>query len=121
MRQESIRMSYIGELSVNHRLGKRKGGGYYLKPEVVAWNEEFGWLLKRLHLEDWKLPLTVKCDGFFRDERSACDIHNLSKITDVIQEVSGINDKYMKWVDGTREIKKGEPYLLITITENKEE
>ena len=120
MRKEVIQMPYVGELSVNHRLGKRKGGGFYLKQEVKDWNEEFGWLLKRLHLEDWKLPLSVTCGGVFKDERSAPDIHNLSKILDVIEEVTGINDKFMEWHDGNRVINPKEtPYLHIVIGEGK--
>ena len=119
MRTEVIRMPYIGGLSVNHRLGRRKDGGYYLKKAVKDWNEEFGWLLKKLHLEDWRLPLQVKCDGVFKNLRSAPDLNNLVKITDVIQEISGINDKDMRWVDGTRKIKAEEPHLLITIKEGE--
>jgi len=121
-KKEVIRMPYIGGvLSVNHYLGKRKGGGFYTKPEVLDWEEEFGWLLKRLHLEDWKLPLKVTCDGVFKDERSAPDLSNLSKIIlDTIQDISDVNDKNFRWKDGTRTISKEEPYLLITIEEGDE-
>jgi Holliday junction resolvase RusA-like endonuclease len=122
MKIEQIKMPYIGELSVNHRLGRRKGGGYYLKEEVRNWNEEFGWLIKHLHLEDWKLPLHVKCDGVFKDARSTPDLNNMIKCLDVIEDVTGINDVNMRWQDGKVTIKDNEtPYLLFTITEASNE
>jgi len=119
MRIEVISMPYIGELSVNHRLGRRRGGGYYLKQEVRDWNEEFGWLLKKLHIEEWELPITVKCDGVFKNQRSAPDLSNLSKvILDEIEEVSGVNDSNFRWVDGSRLIdRRDDPHLLITLSE----
>ena len=117
-----IRMPYLGDLSVNHRLGKRKGGGYYVKASVRQWNEEFGWKIKPLHIEEWRLPISVKCDGVFKDQRSAPDLNNLIKILDVIEEVSGVNDKNMRWEDGSRLIDKHEkPSLTITIKEASSE
>ncbi len=113
-------MPYIGScLSVNHRLGRRKDGGYYVKPEVKAWQEEYMWLLKRLHLEDWQLPLQVTCSAWFKDERSACDLVNFQKVVlDPIEDLTGINDKNMRRHDGKRTIdSKQDPHLLITITE----
>ena len=119
MRAGAIKMDYIGKvLSVNHYLGRRKGGGFYKKQAVKDWEEEFGWLLKRMHLEDWRLPLSVRCDGVFKDERSAPDLSNLSKvILDTIQAISGHNDKDFRWVDGARTMGEKNPHLLITITE----
>ena len=121
MRTEVIKMPYIGAaLSVNHYLGRRKDGGYYVKQATKDWGEEFGWLLKHLHLEDWKLPLQVRCDGVFKDARSSPDLSNLSKvILDFIEDTTGINDKDMRWHDGNRDIKDEEPYLLITIKESE--
>jgi len=122
MRRESIKMPYIGSsLSVNHRLGRRKDGGYYVKPEVKVWEEEYMWLLKRLHLEDWQLPLQVTCSAWFKDERSACDLVNFQKVVlDPIEDLTGINDKNMRWHDGKRVIDpKQDAHLVITITENK--
>ena len=120
MRKETIIMPYIGDLSVNHRLGKRKGGGYYVKQSVKNWNEEFGWKIKGLHIGEWRLPISVKCDGVFKDERSAPDLSNLSKtILDAIEDTCGVNDKNYRWYDGYRVINnKEKPYLLITIGEN---
>ena len=115
-------MAYIGNcLSVNHRLGRRKDGGYYVKPEVKAWEEEYMWLLKRLHLEDWRLPLLVTCSAWFKDERSACDLVNFQKsVLDPIEELTGINDSNFRWHDGIRDTKGvEEPHLLITIKEAK--
>lgn len=120
MKTEVIRMRYIPDLSVNHYLGRRKGGGYYVKQEVKDWKEELGWLLKRLHLEDWALPISITCDGVFKDERSAPDLSNLSKvICDTIEETCGVNDKNFRWHDGKREIEKCDPYLLITFRESE--
>ncbi len=119
-RQEIIRMPYAGScLSANHYLGRRKGGGYYIKPETKAWKEEFQWLLQHCHIEDYKLPIEVTCSGYFKNERSAPDLSNLSKvILDSIEELTKMNDKDFRWHDGKRVIDKGcNPYLLITIKE----
>lgn len=119
MRKESIQISYPGSvISVNHYLGKRKGGGCYKKPEAKAWQEELGWVVKHLHLEDWTLPLSVKCDGYFTSVSRTPDLSNLSKCTlDAIQEATGINDVNMRWHDGTSTIVNKEPHLIITISE----
>jgi len=119
MKQEAIQINYPGNcISVNHCLGKRKGGGYYVKPETKAWKEEFQWLLKKCHLEEFKLPLEVTCSGWFKNERAAPDLSNLSKIImDSIQELTGVNDKDFRWRDGDRTIGAKEPFLLITIRE----
>jgi len=77
-------------------------------------------MIKHLHIEDWKFPIEVKCSGYFKDERSAPDLSNLSKcINDSIQEVIGHNDKDFRWRDGNRIVDKRNdpPYLLITISE----
>ena len=119
-RHETIRMDYPGDcISVNHYLGRRKGGGYYVKQEATDFKEELQWLLKRCHLEDYKLPLEVTCSGYFENERSAPDLSNLSKIImDSIEELTGIDDSNYRWRDGTRIIdKKCKPYLLISIKE----
>ncbi len=112
-------MPYIGNcLSVNHYLGRRKGGGYYVKPETKVWKEEFQWLLKHCHIKDYKLPIEVTCSGYFKNERSAPDVHNLLKvIADSIQEVTGIDDKNYLMYAGERKIigNKESPYLLISI------
>lgn len=112
-----VKMPYIGKaLSVNHYKYK---GQYYTRKETQAWMDELGWLIKAEHIEDWKLPLTVKCDGIFRNQRSQPDLSNLSKvILDAIQETTGVNDKNMRWVDGNVTYDK-DPYLMITITEAK--
>ena len=122
MKRDSIQISYPGDcISVNHYLGRRKDGGYYVKQETKNWITEFQWLLKKCHLEDYKLPLEVTCSGWFKDERSAPDVHNLLKvIADAIQELTGIDDKNYLMYAGNRNIigKKEPPYLLITIKES---
>ena len=120
-REVLLQINYPGDcISVNHYLGKRKGGGYYVKPETKAWKEEFQWLLKKCHLEEFRLPLEITCSGWFKNERSAPDVHNLLKvIADSIQELTGINDKNYLMYAGERNIigNKELPYLLITIRE----
>ena len=120
-RQEIIKIPYIGGvLSVNHYLGRNKKGGLYIKKEVLSWKAEFQWLLKKCHLEEYKLPLHVTCSGYFKDLRSAPDLSNLSKISlDSIQELTGINDKNFRWHDGERLTGYKEPYLIIKITGSK--
>jgi Holliday junction resolvase RusA-like endonuclease len=120
MKRDSVRIDYPGAdaCSVNHYLGRRAGGGYYVKPEAVAFKQELQWLLKHCHLEEYKLPLEVTCDGYFKDERSAPDLSNLSKvIMDSIQDLIFVNDKEYRWHDGKRVIGEKNPYLIITITE----
>lgn len=117
-------MPYIKDLSVNHYLGRRKGGRYYVKQEVKEWMEELGWKIKLAHIEDWRLPLQVTCFGMFKDKRSTPDLSNLSKVTlDAIEEVTGINDRDMRWHDGDIKHDKtglGVAYLTITIEEDIE-
>lgn len=117
--QDIIKIRYPGsEISVNHYLGRRKDGGYYVKLECNQWKEEFQWLLKKCRLEEYKLPLEVTCSGYFKDERSAPDLSNLSKvILDSIEELTGINDSNFRWHDGERLAGYKEPYLLITISD----
>ena len=112
MKSITVEMPYIGkELSVNHYKF-----GYFTKREVKDWMAGLGWSIKQYHIEDWKLPLRVTCDGRFKDKRSQPDLHNLSKvILDAIEETTGVNDRDMRWRDGT--VKYGEPALRITIEE----
>ena len=116
---DCVKIHYPGScISVNHYLGRRKDGGYYVTAECVAWKEEFQWLIKKCHLEDYKLPLHVACSGYFKDERSAPDLSNLSKIImDSIEGLIRINDKDFRWHDGERLMGYKEPYLLITFEE----
>ncbi len=117
--QDIIKIRYPGScISVNHYLGKRKDGGYYVLPECKAWEAEFQWLLKKCQLEEYKLPIHVTCSGYFKDIRSAPDLSNLSKvILDSIEELTGINDNNFRWHDGERLAGYKEPYLLITLSE----
>ena len=122
MREATIEIDYIGgDLSVNHYLGRGKRGNSYVKSNVVAWKEELGWTVKPLFLDDWKLPLTVRCDGRFTDKRSCPDLSNLSKVClDALEEASGVNDRDMRWEDGGITIDKNrEPELTLTITEGE--
>lgn len=118
-RCDAIKIDYPGDcISVNHYLGRRKGGGYYVKQEAKDWIEEFQWLLKKCHLEEYKLPIEVTCSGYFKDERSAPDLCNLSKIImDAIEELIEVDDKDFRWHDGMRIIGVKEPYLLIALKE----
>jgi Holliday junction resolvase RusA-like endonuclease len=120
-RSVSIAIGYPGDcISVNHYRGRTKDGGEYVIAAARAWMNELGWTLKSFHLEDWRLPLRVECSGVFKDHRSAPDLSNLSKCTlDAIQEVTGINDRKMRWADGYRRIDgKALPELFITIKES---
>ena len=116
--KDAIKIPYPGScISVNHYLGRKIKGGYYVKPEAKAFKEELQWYLKHCHIEDYTLPLEVTCSGWFKNERAAPDLSNLSKvILDAIQELTGWNDKDFRWRDGERTIGvKEPPYLLITI------
>jgi len=117
MRKETIRIPYPGScISVNHYLVR--GRRTFVRPEAKNFQQELGWMIKHLHIEDWKFPIEVKCSGYFKDERSACDLSNLSKcVLDAIQGVIGHNDKDFRWRDGNRVIGEKDPYLLITIQE----
>ena len=117
MKTVTVEMDYPGSvISVNHY---KYRGGIYTKPEAKAFMEELGWKLKAYHIEDWKLPLTVICDGIFKYKRSQPDLSNLSKIIlDAIEEVTGINDRDMRWQDGDVSYND-EPRLIITIKEKE--
>ncbi len=120
MKTITISMNYIGKvLSVNHYQGRRRDGGTYVKSETRDWMTEFGWKLKPYHIEDWKQPITVRCDGVFKDLRSTPDLSNCLKIIcDEVEEITGINDRYYKTETGTPVInKRREPMLFITISE----
>jgi len=112
MNSITVEMPYIGkELSVNHYKF-----GYFTKREVKYWMSELGWKIKLAHIEDWRLPLIVQCSGQFKDKRSQPDLSNLSKvILDAIEETTGVNDRDMRWRDGS--VTYGEPLLWITIVE----
>ena len=116
MNRVIIEMPLIKDLSVNHYRGRRRDGGEYVKKSVSDWKETMGWLLKPYHLEDWKLPLTVKCDIVQADKRTR-DISNFSKVVlDAIEDLTGINDTNYRWHDGHSKIDSTrEPILLITI------
>ena len=116
-RTVTIGMGYPGcVISVNHY---KYRGGIYTKPEAKRFMETLGWLIKTHHIEDWRLPLTVRCDGVFKDKRSTPDLSNLSKcVLDSLQESSGVNDRDMRWQDG--DVSYGErAELIITITESE--
>ncbi len=117
-REATIEISYPGSIiSVNHYKWK---GGIYTKPEAKAWMEELGWIVKGLDLNEWRLPLHITCSGRFKDKRTTPDLSNLSKCTlDAIQEVCDVNDRDMRWHDGT--VEYGEPAVLwLTIKEEGE-
>ena len=117
MRSITVEIGYPGSvISCNHYKFK----GKYTKPEARDFMNELGWAIKSAHIEAWKLPITVRCDGAFKDLRSTPDLSNLSKvILDAIEECTGVNDRDMRWQDGDiTYIGKWalEPMLEITIT-----
>ncbi len=116
MNEVKIGMPLIKDLSVNHYKGRRRDGGEYVKKPVAKWMEDMGWILKPYHLEDWKLPLTVRCDIVQSDKRTR-DISNYSKVVlDAIEDLTGINDTNYRWVDG--DPSYGEhAELVLTISE----
>lgn len=119
IREIKVTMPYEKDLSVNHYLGRRKGGGYYVKPEVKTWKEEVGWKIVTAHIEDWKRPIHIRCDGWFKDKRSTPDLSNLSKIIcDAIEDTCGVNDQVYRWEDGNINYTTDPPFLVITIREN---
>lgn len=125
MKRITVEMPYIGScLSNNHYKGRRRDGGEFVRKETREWMQDLGWLIKTSHIEAWHLPLQVRCDArfdYYADKRRVCDISNFCKVVlDAIEEVSGVNDRSMRWQDG--EVSYGEPALLtITITEAENE
>ena len=127
MNSITIGMPLISNLSVNHYLGRRKGGGYYVKPEVKQWQETLGWLIRECELKqdtritDWNLPLTVKCDIVQNDKRVR-DAHNYFKVVcDAIEEATGINDtSYLTEAGIPKYDKDAKAELVITIKEGYE-
>ena len=120
MKPVLIKIEYPGSvISVNHY---KHAGGMYTKKEAIEWATHLGWEMKMYHFEDWKLPLEVKCSGYFVNERSAPDISNLAKlILDELEEVTQINDRNFRWRDGVRDVgHTKEPYLIICVREVEE-
>jgi len=116
----TVRLPYPGDcISGNHYRGRRRDGGEYVKADAQSWMDAIGWLIKKDHIEDWRLPLKVTCSSIFRDKNHAPDLSNLSKcILDAIEAVTNINDRDMRWHDGDRIIDAAaEPELTITIEE----
>lgn len=116
--ETKIVMPLISNLSVNHYLIKSRHGVFKRK-EIKDWQEALGWQIKTSHIEDWKLPLTVKCDVVQNDKRIR-DISNYSKVVlDALEEASDVNDRDMRWQDGDILVRKDqEPALIITIRSN---
>ncbi len=115
-RHVAIKMPYIGNcLSVNHYKFK----GRYTKPEVAEWMNDLVLLIKNCRIVDWQPPLRVTVSATYRDERSACDTHNLLKIiADCVQMATGLNDKYYETATtGPAFDKNQDPHLLIKIAE----
>jgi len=112
-------IDYIGsQLSVNHY---RAGRTFHIRRDVREWQEDLGWAIKSLHLEEWRLPVTVTCSGVFHDRRSCPDLSNLSKvILDALEEVSGVNDRLFRWRDGTITIDPSVPATLTLVLDEGE-
>ena len=111
-----IGMGYPGcVISINH---SKYRGGIYTKPEARTFRDTLAWLVKSQHIEGWKLPLTVRCDGVFKNKQNQPDLSNLCTIIlNGIEDGSKINDRDMRWQDG--DVSYGErAELIITITES---
>ncbi len=111
-------MDYPGAvITVNHYKYK----GRYTRPEARHWSDALGWQIKGKGIEAWTLPLSVTCDGVFRNKRQQPDLSNCSKVVlDAIENATGINDRDMRWHDG--DVTYGpEPKLIITIKEGKDD
>ena len=124
MNSITVEMSYIGGvLSENHYRGRRRDGNLFVRREARDWMEELGWKIKTAHIEDWALPLTVKCDGRFKNTHRQPDLHNLLKvICDGIEEVTGVNDKYYLTETGEATVDNTkEPVIFITISERADD
>jgi len=99
-----IEMPYNKNLSSNSYKIVGRGGRRTncTKPDVKLWMEL---LADKIREEEdfylfYGLPVKVKVDGYFLDNRRP-DIHNLHKvIADAVEPALGINDKYIQCVDG---------------------
>ena len=112
----TIGMPLIKDLSCNHYKGRRRDGGEFVKKPIKDWQETLGWLLKPYHLEDWNLPLTVRCD-VVQDDKRVRDVHNYFKVVcDAIEELLGINDTNYKTEAGVPTFGE-HAELVITIKE----
>ena len=113
-------MEYLPELSVNHY---KHFGTSFTKSTVKRWMEDLSGALsvmgnqRGIYWPDYKI--TVRIDGFFKDNRSMPDLHNLVKVTcDSVEDCTLVNDKLYATECGTPEI--GEPRLIITVTVERE-
>ena len=121
MKEATIEIDYPGSIiSVNHYKYK---GGIYTKKEAKMWMDELGWTVKQLHLDDWKLPLTISVAGEFKDKGSCPDLHNLLKvICDSIEEITNLNDRNFKTETSEPKITGAHhPKLFITIRDGADD
>lgn len=117
MREVKVVMPLVKNLSVNHYLIKSRRGVFKRK-EIQDWQDSLGWQIKTSHVEDWKLPLSVRCDLIQSDNRTR-DVSNYCKvILDSIEEATGVNDSNFRWQDGDVLINPElDSHLIITISE----
>ena len=113
-----VTMPYPGCIITENHCYGRKGKHSYMKQEAQDWQESMIKAVIACGITDWKLPLKVKIEGVFKNERERPDLHNFKCLYDGIQKAIGINDKdfHTETVPG-RINKLVTPGILITISE----
>ena len=117
-RHATIKMPYIGSVITENHCYGRNGKHSYMKAEAVEWQNDLIALVQNCGVKDWQLPLKVRVEAVFKNQRESCDVHNFKCLFDGIQKATGLNDRnyHVETVPGVID-KKVEPHILITISE----
>lgn len=114
----SISMPYIGYvLSVNGYQVVGRGGRktFKIKRQTEIWMGILTEKVQKLKPQTLGLPVIVKLEGHFTDERYP-DLHNLHKVIgDAIKVGLNIDDKYFQFEDGESLTGYSDPTIEITI------
>ena len=111
----SVSIPYIGkDLSVNHCYTGRQRT--MVKTHVRRWQMILEHMVRGNILKPMPGIWHVRCDGYFKDGRSAPDLSNLAKVSlDAIAVALEMDDKDLRWHDGARCFGEREPTLEFTI------
>jgi hypothetical protein len=117
-RHATIKLDYPGcVITENHAYG-RNGKHSFMKTEAREWQNDLIVLVKNCGVKDWRLPLKIRVEGVFKNERECPDLQNMKLVFDGIQQATGLNDKnfHTETIPGVID-KSQRPHIKITVEE----